>query len=98
MADETPIQTVVEAHVAPEHWAKLTGFYRDTGQLPPSMISTSLVQNSADPTLWRAVSVWKSQAALEEYRRSVDVPGAIAMFRSAGGQPVVSLWKVAAAR
>ena len=98
MTDETPIQTVVEARIASANWSRLTDFYRDTGRLPPQMISTSLVQNASDPTLWRAVSLWTSHAALEAYRRSVDVPGAIAMFRAAGGEPAVSLWKVAASR
>ena len=91
-----PIMTVLEAHVPPERWAELVAAYdRGAGQLPPQMLRTLLVQGEADRTLWRGISIWRSRAALEEYRRSVTTPGGIAMFRAVGAEPVLSIWSVA---
>ena len=52
--------TILEAHVPAENW---TGFQNDfqdrTRQIPLQMLQTFLLQDVADQTLWRIVSVWK---------------------------------------
>ena len=37
-----------------------------------------------------------SREALAEYRRSVEVPGGILIFRSVGAEPTLSIFEVAA--
>lgn len=56
-----------------------------------------LAQDTTDRTLWRGISIWRSRAALEEYRRSVKTPGGVAMFRAVGAEPALSIWSVPAA-
>ncbi len=98
MADtQIPVMTVLEAHVQPERWAEFVQLYERGGtQLPPQMIRTFLAQDEADRTLWRGVSIWRSRAALDEYRRSVKTPGGVAMFRAVGAEPVLTIWSVPA--
>lgn len=92
-----PIMTVLEAHVPPERWSELVALYeRGAAHLPSQMLRTMLVQGETDRTLWRGISIWRSRAALDEYRRSVTTPGGIAMFQAVGAQPVLSMWSVAA--
>lgn len=62
--------------------------------LPAQMVQIFLVQDTADPTLWRGISVWRSRAALDEYRRSVDTPGGVLLFRMAGAEPTLSIFAV----
>lgn len=93
------VMTVLEAHLEPEKWATLEAAYKSgTSRVPPQMSQTFLVQSTADPTLWRGISVWKSREALEEYRRSVETPGGVLMFRAAGAEPALTLFDVAAAK
>ena len=101
MADGTaadpPVFTVLEARVPRDQWVRLTETYRSAlGKLPPQMLQTFLTQSADDPARWWGVSVWRSRAALEEYRRSVETPRGVLMFRSVGAEPTLSLWTVAA--
>jgi quinol monooxygenase YgiN len=90
------IMTVLEAHVAQEHWTHLRqAFERDLRGLPAQLVQSFLVQSADDPTLWRVVTNWRSREALAEYRDSVEVPAGIVMFRSAGAEPALSIFEVA---
>jgi quinol monooxygenase YgiN len=89
--------TVLEAHVAQDQWETLKrAFQEGASNLPPQMNETFLMQNTADPTLWQALSCWKSREALDEYRRSVQTPGGILFFRAAGAEPKITIYEVAA--
>ncbi len=91
----SPVMTVLEAHVAPERWEDLQhAFASGGGQLPPQMLQMFLVQSAADHSQWRAISVWRSREALDEYRRSVETPGGVLFFRSAGAEPALSIFEV----
>ncbi len=93
--DTRAIMTVLEAHVAPDQWATLAQIFTAAGeQLPPQMLQTLLVQDTSDRTLWRGISIWRSRAALDEYRRSVETPGGVLMFRAAGAEPRLSIFEV----
>jgi hypothetical protein len=56
-----------------------------------SSVESFFVHSTEDPTLWRVISVWRSREALDEYRRSVETPGGVLMFRAAGAEPAVRL-------
>jgi hypothetical protein len=93
--DIRAIMTVLEGHVAPDQWATLAQIFTAAGdRLPPQMLQTVLVQGTSDPTLWRGISIWRSRAALDEYRRSVETPGGVLMFRAAGAEPSLSIFEV----
>ncbi len=48
---EKMVLTVLEAHAASEQWDALRQIYADAfSHLPPQMVQTFLVQDSADPT------------------------------------------------
>lgn len=90
--------TVLEADVAPDRWSELAELYRKAGEhLPSQMLHTFLVQSSTEPSRWRGISIWRSRAALEEYRRSVQTPEGIAMFQAVGAHPEITLWDVGVA-
>lgn len=91
------VLTILEAHVQAENWSSLEHDYKKrTTQLPPQMVQTLLLQDMADQTLWRIISVWKSREALDEMRNSGETPTGVLMFRSAGAEPKLSIFKVPA--
>lgn len=89
------ILTVLEAHVAPERTEDLKKAYTSAGQLPPGLVSTSLLQDAADPTLWHIQTFWESREAIEAMR-SKGTPGGVLMFRAAGTEPTLKLFSVVA--
>ena len=92
---ETKVMTVLEAHVASEQWDTLRStFAENSNRLPSQMVEMFLVQGTADTTLWRGISIWRSRQALDEYRQSVETPGGILMFRSVGAEPTLAIFDV----
>jgi hypothetical protein len=90
------VMTILEAHVSEEMWEALREAYEaPAAQLPPQMAQTFLLQSTDEPALWRIASVWKSRAALQEYRSSVETPGGVLLFRSVGAEPALSIFDVA---
>ena len=95
---EKMVLTVLTAHIASEQWAALRKvFSESSARLPPQMVQTFLIQGTDDPTLWQGISVWRSREALSEYRRSVETPGGVMMFRSVGAEPTLAIFEVATA-
>jgi quinol monooxygenase YgiN len=87
------IMTVVTAVVSPEAEADfLAGFRELTAQLPPMLLQTFLLKG--DGGEWRIVTQWRSREDLDEYRRAVDTPAAVKLFRDIGAKPVVTLLDV----
>ena len=89
------VMTVLEAHVAEPNWPKLTDAYSEkTRQLPPGLVQTFLVQDRSDSTVWRIITVWESQQALDQMRRTSETPGGVLIFRAAGAEPQLSAYEV----
>lgn len=87
--------TVLEAEIAPDRVADLEREYREgTTQLPPEIKETFLVRDTGDPSRYRIVTVWESQAALQAMRASVDTPKGVQIFRAAGGEPELRILDV----
>ena len=87
--------TILEAHVDAERWAGFEMDFKERSRaLPRQMVQTFLLQDTADQTLWRIVSVWKSREALQEMRDSGETPTGVIMFRSAGAEPKLSIFNV----
>lgn len=84
-----------EARVPEEAWATLRQAYAQvSASVPSQMIEHFLTQDADDPELWRAVSVWHSAEALDEYRHSVATPGGQLVFRAAGVETTRSIAEV----
>lgn len=97
MATEALIMIVLEGRVPADQVAELNRLYTEASRsLPPQLLHALLVQSTTDSAVWRGITVWRSRAALEEYRRSVSTPAGIRMFQAVGAQPSVSMWDVAA--
>jgi quinol monooxygenase YgiN len=87
--------TILEAHVDADRWSAFAQDFKErSAELPPQMVQTFLMQDIADKTLWRILSVWKSREALEEMRNSGETPTGVIMFRSAGAEPKLSIFNV----
>ena len=90
------VVTMLEARVAHDQAAVLIDRFGAAGDaLPPFILETFLLQ-SAGTDLWRIVTVWASQDALDQYRASVETPEGVRMFRSAGAEPALTVFSVAA--
>lgn len=89
------IMSVLEARVPPERWDALRQSYGTRAQsLPPQIVESFLVQDTADSSVWRIVTIWRSRDALEEVRRSGETPTGVLIFRDAGVQPTLTLFTV----
>lgn len=89
------IITMLEARVHEEQISGLVDSFDAHGELPPAIVESFLIREF-DSDLWRIVTVWKSREALDEYRTSVDTPGGVLIFRSAGAEPSLTVSEVSA--
>jgi heme-degrading monooxygenase HmoA len=95
MNEDGMVMTVLEAEVARSNWPKLEATYADmTGQLPPGLVRTFLVQDQSDSAVWRIITVWESRDALDQMRRSTETPGGVLTFRAAGAEPRLRIFDV----
>lgn len=86
--------TTLEAKLSPEQAEKLQALYRQTAkEVPPGFVSY-LLNNQSDRSLWRIVTVWKSQEYLDAMLASVKVPRGKAMFLEVGAEPTLTIWDV----
>jgi hypothetical protein len=91
------IMTMLEASVNSKKGDGLQkSFDSGSAKLPPEILQSWLIQDTNNNREWRMVTLWKSSEALENYRQSVDTPGGILMFRDAGVEPHVSIFKIQA--
>jgi hypothetical protein len=90
------LMTILEAHVTKENWAALEQAYREGVRHKDLGVTQSfLVQGTNDPELWRIVTIWTSQAALDELRASGVTPRGVLMFRTAQAEPSLSIFEIA---
>lgn len=92
------VVTMLEGTVPIDKMDEFCANYRvvTSGKLPPQMVETFLAHSGHDPSIWRIITVWRSREALEEYRKSVDTPGGILLFRSVGVEPTLTVLDVEA--
>ena len=89
------VMTILEAHVTPDHWAELEQAYRQAlQQHEPGLVRTFLAHSKREYDLWRILTVWRSQAALDAMRNSGDRPRGVLIFRQAGAEPMLSVFEI----
>lgn len=96
--DKARVVMILEARVAPEYWDVLEQGYRDrlAQGFPTELIDIFLIQAVTDPEVWHIVSIWSSREAVDTYRRSVYPLGGPAIFRAAGADPAMSIFRIIA--
>lgn len=90
------VVTTLEGRVKKDQAGLLVdGFGAASDSLPPSILESFLLHD-AGSDMWRIVTVWADREALEGYRNSVETPEGVRMFRTAGAEPSLTVWEVAA--
>ena len=85
--------TILEAEVSEDKWASLLDiFAKETGDIPPTIKQTFLVQSKSRPNIWRIMTHWRSQQDLDEMRATVDVPVAVKIFGQVDAKPKLEIW------
>ena len=87
-----PVVTIVEGTVSPARAREFEAAYAALGPLPPGLLESRLIKNTAAQDLYRIETVWESQEALEKYRRTDKTPAAIALFQKMGANPKVEIY------
>lgn len=90
------ILTILEASVTSDKWNLLQQEYAavDKHSLPKSVLTSYLIQDSANQEIWRIITIWESREAIDEYRKSVETPAWILVFRAAGAEPSLTISEI----
>ena len=83
------ILSIIEARVHQNSWELLQQNYEEVKKenLPSLLLSSHLVQDINEPEIWRIVTIWENLEAMNEYRKSVDVPAWILVFQKVNAVP-----------
>ena len=83
------ILSIIEARVHQDNWELLQQNYEEVKKenLLSLLLSSHLVQDINEPEIWRIVTIWENLEAMNEYRKSVDVPAWILVFQKVNAVP-----------
>lgn len=97
---ENKILTIIEGKVDKDRWSQLRKEYDEVSKenLPSSVLTAHLIQDNGDPEIWRIVTVWKNLNAINEYRKSVETPIWIQLFKNVGVEPKLVINEVKATK
>ena len=89
------VMTILEARVAKDNWDALEQAYQQGAQYKDAgLVQSFLIHSSKETELWRILTLWQSQEALDAMRSSGETPRGVLMFRSALAEPVLSIFQV----
>ena len=92
------VMTVLEAQVAEDKWELLKQtFCQEIETLDPGINQTLLMQDARNRAQWRIATVWSSREALDAMRATGQTPRGVVMFRTAGAEPTLNVFEIAAA-
>jgi heme-degrading monooxygenase HmoA len=89
------IVTMLAGAVPTSHEDELAASFRAATEHLPPFIVRSMLMRERGTDRWHVLTVWESDAALAEYRRSVDVPEGVMMFRNVGTEPALTILDLA---
>ena len=89
-----PIMTVTSARVDPTREADLIAAYRAVlaGKRPDGLVASALMRTQ--DYQWQIATLWRDRAALDAMRAGPEPPAAPRVFRSAGAEPVLTVFEV----
>jgi hypothetical protein len=91
------VVTVLEARVAAEREDDLRAAYAQAGRgvFPTGLLRSVLLRDSAEPSLWRIETTWRSRDDLEAMRQKiVGKPQGVLIFEAAGAEPTLGVFDV----
>jgi hypothetical protein len=92
---EPMVMTVLEAHVPASRLADVARVFEEgTRELPREIVETYLVRDTAEPSLFRLTTVWRTREDLERMRASGVKPKGVQMFEAVGAAPALKILDV----
>lgn len=89
------VMTVLEAKVDKDSWEMLkTTFQKLATNLPAEIVSTYLIQDTNAQDIWKIVTIWESEEALNKMRQSGVTPTGVLIFNEAGAEPQLSIFDI----
>ncbi len=89
------VMSVLEARVPDERVQEVARVFAEgTAELPPEIVATYLVQDTADRCRFRLNTVWRSMEDLQRMRLSGVKPKGVQMFEAVGASPALSIFSV----
>lgn len=87
------VLTVIKATVTMNQWDLLKEKYEavEKKDLPASLLSSYLIQDSNNKEVWRIVTIWENLEAMNQYRKSVETPAWILVFQSVNADPELTI-------
>ena len=90
------VMTILEARVSKENWGLLEGAFQKAAQFTDAgLVRTFLIQSAKEEELWRILTVWESQEALNAMRNSGEIPRGVLIFRESKAEPALSVFRIA---
>lgn len=90
------VMTILEGRVAKEKWTAFEHAYQQGAtHEEPGLVQSYLIHSTKESDLWRILTIWSSCEALDQMRKSTETPRGVLMFRSAGSEPVLSIYDIA---
>ena len=87
--------TMLEARVEKANWPALKQAYRIRAERSEAgLVQSFLIQDVKAVDEWRIITIWSSEEALKEMRRTVETPQGVLIFREAGAEPTLSIFNV----
>ncbi len=89
------VLTILEGRVEKGNWKALEKAYSEaSNDSTPGLVQSYLIHNQREDDIWRIMTLWSSQEALEAMRRSNETPRGVLIFRQAHTEPVLSIYNV----
>ena len=87
--------TILEARVEEKDWQTLQATYKLMTQVVPPEIKISyLAQDQSDNSLWRILTIWENQEALDAMRASGQIPTGVAIFQKVQATPKLTVYDI----
>jgi hypothetical protein len=88
------ILVIFEAYLMPEYWSRLEREFGTLLPTPTDLVERYLTQDSADPTHWQMLMVWRNRHAFDLHRGGT-APAEQVIFQQLGAEPRLSIFEIA---
>ena len=93
------ILTILEAHVKEKYWQELPKIYRDLAiDKPEGLVQSYLAQDKKQLDVWRILTFWQSQEALDAMRATGRTPTGVAIFQRVQAEPTLQTFEIKQAK